>query len=471
MHAELSTLPAIGATVILLVAIVADIRHDLRRLVSGRSVVLLGILSWFLFEALTETRGLVGYTQSEFNFGVLCVVLAIGAFLVGYHFTKGCGAFEPIAKKVRQLDNPRLLWRLVVICAVIGFAPVLFYSGLQLITLLHGILGMRETWGGLLARGRYGGFREAMLQLELLVIGVGPFAVILLLDRRSTGLQRLVCAIVAVWPLLRAFGGGTRSALIMAVLPVLAIAYFRSAPRVQRAMIAVGLCATPLLYGLMAAIVASRNSGNFSWEARTKATYVGNEMFQELLYITTRVPDSVPYQMGASYIVQLCAPIPRFLWPGKPSLDTGILMAELRGEVDKRSGQAYYTRSPGLLGEMYLNFGLLGVIGLNFFGGWIVRGWDRIHSRHSSSLPTMIFYLVGLAALYFLGRSFNTMTFYPLAFFVAAVFLVSYVCPGDGAPTNYRADAPQPLSRGRRVDCARGFLGNWSRGGLVDEWN
>jgi oligosaccharide repeat unit polymerase len=426
---SLSTLTTVGATALLAITLLADIRHDIRRIISGRNVVLLGIFSWFLLEALTLSPEVHQYSQSQYDFGIFCIVLSIGGFLAGYHATRGCGFFEPIAARVRTLDDPRVLWRLVVLCAVIGFAPILYFSGLQLMDLLHGILGMRDTWGGLISRGRYGGFREAMLQLENLVTGVAPFAVILLLNPRSTAFQRLVCAIVPAWTLLRAFGGGTRSALLMAILPVAAVLYFRSSPAVQRRIIVAGLCATPLVYALMAAIVGSRNTGEFSWESRQKVTYVGNEMFQELLYITSKVPDPVPYQMGQSYLVQLCAPIPRFLWPDKPSLDTGILMAELRGEVDKRSGQAFYTRSPGLLGEMYLNFGLPGLVLLNLLGGWLVRGWDRIGVRYAFSLPTMVFYLAGLAALYFLGRSFSMQTLYPLGFFVAAVYILGYIAP------------------------------------------
>jgi oligosaccharide repeat unit polymerase len=427
-------MPAIGTTLLLAIVLVADVRHDIRRLVSGRNVVLLGIFSWFLFEALTLSPEVRQYNQGQYDFGIFCVVISIVAFLAGYHLTKGCGFFEPIAAKVCVLDNSRVLGRLVVCCAVVGFAPILFYSGLQLIDLLHGILGMRQTWGGLIARGRYGGFREAVLQLENLVTGVAPFAVILLLDRRSSAIQRILCGIVAVWPILRGFGIGTRSSFLMAVLPILAILYFRSRPGVQRRMIILGLCATPLLYGLMAAIVESRNSGEFSWAAREKVAYVGNEMFQELLYITSKVPDPLPYQMGQSYIVALCAPIPRFLWPGKPSLDSGILIVESRGEVDKRTGQASYTRSPGILGEMYLNFGLPGLFLLNALGGWLVRGWDRIGPRYSFSVPTMVFYLAGLAALYFLGRSFSVQTLYPLGFFIAAVYCLSHIYPTNPQP-------------------------------------
>ena len=423
-----------GAAALVAIALVVDLRHDIRRLVSGRSAVLLGICAWFLLEALTLSPALVNYSQDEYNFGVLCVVLSVLGFLAGYHALQGCPIFVPLAAKVRALDDLRLLWWLVLFCGVVGFAPILYYSGGDLVGLVSGVLGMRHTWGGLIARGRYGGVREAVLQLENLLTGVGPFALILLLDRRSTVLQRLFCSIVAVWPLLRGYGSGTRSALLMAVLPLLAVVYFRCNPRLQRGLLILGLCATPLVYGFMAAIVASRDLGTLDWEAREHARYVGNEMFQELLYITCNVPKNVPYQKGATYLVQVCMPIPRFVWPGKPSLQAGIMMAELRGEVDKRTGQAYYTRCPGILGEMYLNFGVPGLLLLNFLGGWLVRGWDRIAPGNASSLPTMIFYVAGLAALFFLGRAFAIDAFYPLVFFLAAVYFLTCLQPASTVP-------------------------------------
>lgn len=426
MSPSLSVFPAVGATLLLATAILLDIRQDVRRLVRGRNVVLLGIFAWFLLEALTLSPGLRDYKQTEYNYGIFCVLVAMLCFLVGYHASLGCTWFGPAAERVALLDDPKLLWRVVLFCGVIGFAPIIYFSGMHISELLHGILGMRKTWGGVIGRSRYGGVREAILQLENFVTGAGAFAAILLIQRRSTALQRLVCAAVVAWPILRGYGSGTRNALLASVLPVLAIAYYRASPTTQRRLLFLGLCATPLVYGLMAAIVASRNSGELSWSARTRVNYVGNEMFQELVYMTSKVPDPVPYQMGQSYAVQACAPIPRFLWPGKPSLETGIMLARMRGEVDRRTGDAYYQRSPGLLGEMYLNFGLAGIIVLSMLGGWFVRGWDKIPSRYEFSLPTMVFYGMGLVVLFFLGRSFTVAIFYPMLFFVGAVYLLSW---------------------------------------------
>jgi oligosaccharide repeat unit polymerase len=210
--------------------------------------------------------------------------------------------------------------------------------------------------------------------------------------------------------------------MITAALPILAILYVKSSPANQRRLILAGLMSIPLVYGVMAAIVVSRGSGELDWDKRSEATYVGNEMFQELAFITTSVPDLVAYQMGYSYYVQLVNPIPRFLWAGKPVLDAGILMAEAKGEVDAVTGEAYLTRSPGLIGEMYLNFGWVGILVLSACGGWLVRSWDGTFERYGRSLPVFVLYCMGLAILFIMGRSFNLSMFYGVLFLTVGIY-------------------------------------------------
>jgi hypothetical protein len=213
--------------------------------------------------------------------------------------------------------------------------------------------------------------------------------------------------------------------MIMAGGGVAALFYWKSTPTLRKAMIVALLACTPVLYGLSAAIAASRNEGNFSWESGEKAGYVGNEMFRELLFITSIVPEKVDYQYGYVYYVQLVNPIPRFLWEDKPKLDTGLLMADVYGSVDSR-GEATMTISPGLIGEMYLNFGVFGILVLSLFGGWLVKGWDAIAKVSSYSLPALMFYSAGLGVLFVMGRSFTMGMFYGLLSLGALAWLIRY---------------------------------------------
>lgn len=442
MEHSLSNASAIALAVVLLFAIFANTGTDLRRLMSGRNVVLVGIASWFLLEAIMLPAGLAPYSQSEYTLGVVAVGAAIGAFLLGYHQTYGCPAFPQIGRVVRPLDDPALLWRLVLTGGLVGFAPIMIFVGTDLVTNFDSLLNMRTSWGGVLSRGRYGDARAAFLMLEMFATGVAPFATVLLFDRRTSLFQKLVCLGLMGWPALRAFGTGTRSSLITAVVPVLGVLYFKASPQTQRKLILAALLTVPLVYQLMAAIVISRGEGEFSWESGQKAEYVGNEMFRELLFIRQKVPAQIDYQYGYVYYVQLVNPIPRFLWEGKPTLDTGLMMADLYGAVDEGTGEATLTVSPGLIGEMYLNFGWLGVVGLSAFGGWLVRGWDRIAEENAGSIVTMVYYVAGLAVLFIMGRSFTMGMFYGLLSFALLALVFQRLYP---SPPRYPS---QPLESG-----------------------
>jgi oligosaccharide repeat unit polymerase len=419
----LSNTPAIVVALGLALALVAHTGTDLRLLLRGRNVVLAGIASWFLVEAITLPADLGVYSQDEYTRGVLGVAASALAFLAGYHGTNGCPVFPRLARLVRPLDDPALLWRLVLTGAVIGFAPIVYFGGMELVTNFSSLFGMRQSWGGVLARGRYGDARAALLMLEMFISGVSPFAAILVFERRTPVVRRAVCLWVVCWPAIRAFGVATRSALITSIVPALAVLYFKASPRTQRRILVGGLLCVPLVFQLMAAIVVSRGDGEFSWESHKKAEYVGNEMFRELLFIQRNVPDRTDYQYGYVYYVQLVNPIPRALWPGKPTLDAGLLMADLQGAVDS-TGEAYLTISPGLIGEMYLNFGWLGIVGLSALGGWAVRGWDRLVTENPGSLVVRLYHVCGLAVLFIMGRSFTMGMFYGLLSFAVLAWLI-----------------------------------------------
>ena len=103
-------------------------------------------------------------------------------------------------------------------------------------------------------------------------------------------------------------------------------------------------------------------------------------------------------------------------------------MAQMCGEVDA-NGEAYLTRSPGIIGEMYLNFGFVGIIALSFFGGWLVKGWDLIRERYSNSLVCLMYYSAGLAVLFIMGRSFTMGMFYGLLSFAVLAWAMKQFAP------------------------------------------
>lgn len=83
----------------------------------------------------------------------------------------------------------------------------------------------------------------------------------------------------------------------------------------------------------------------------------------------TYFPDSHPYLRGQSYYRLLFVPIPRAIWPGKPE-NTNRIFARV---VDPDLGRRNVTIPPGIVGDLYINFGPLGVVGMMVFGGLFGR--------------------------------------------------------------------------------------------------
>jgi oligosaccharide repeat unit polymerase len=418
----LSIVFAIVLAIALGAAIVWDVRTDARRIISGRNVVLFGIFVWFLIEPLKLPTELLIYTQPEYNFGLLCVALSAVSFLVAYHQSRP-RLFDGFGRRLEVIEKPDLQWKLFLVAVAIGIAPMLVYSGFDPSVFLEGVGTFGKRWGGTLARERYGGVRDALLELQMFLKAAVPLAGVILLSRRVGTARRVAVGVFLLWMLLRAVGNATRTEMIQIGLPILAVGYVALNPRRQRLAV---LC-LPLLavvgYVWSAAVVISRTSGQFEWSAADRADYAGNEMFRELLYLTTRVPRDMDHLYGVTYYTQLVNPVPRFLWPNKPTTDAGLLLAQAAGEVDS-GGEAYLTRSPGLIGEMYWNFGLVGVIGLSALGGFLVRSWDELRETAQTRPFTFIVYIGGLGNLFLFGRSFNLHTLYGLLSLAGLVFLL-----------------------------------------------
>ncbi|MFT5123600.1 MAG: oligosaccharide repeat unit polymerase [Kiritimatiellia bacterium] len=77
-------------------------------------------------------------------------------------------------------------------------------------------------------------------------------------------------------------------------------------------------------------------------------------------HIMEAVPQEIPRQYGKSYLTVIFAPIPRSMWPEKPSIGMGPMIGE-RVYGRTRSGIP-----PGFAAEAYINFSILGVW-LSFF--------------------------------------------------------------------------------------------------------
>ncbi len=229
--------------------------------------------------------------------------------------------------------------------------------------------------------------------------------------------------------------------MLSAVLvPMMAI-FWLSGHRWRTRLVLLAPVVAVMFYGFSSVMVAGRAQGELDFSQRPN--YVGHEMFRELLFIVDEISTHRDYLWGQTYWIELLSPIPRFLWPDKP-LRFGVEYASWHGFDALRGGP---NMSPGILGEMYANFGILGVVLCSLIGGAICRVWDRLRERYPDSLPVLMFYTAGLASLFLCGRSATLAIFYPMIFAYIGLVLVTGIRRGRRPRQTSRA-IPAPERTG-----------------------
>jgi len=101
--------------------------------------------------------------------------------------------------------------------------------------------------------------------------------------------------------------------------------------------------------------------------------------------IVDAVPDSFPYLLGASFYESATVLIPRDLWPSKPRPFGDWLTVNIYG-MPASVGNTV----PTWPGELYLNFGilglLLGMVSLGILCAWLAK-WGRIPGTLHATCP------------------------------------------------------------------------------------
>lgn len=149
------------------------------------------------------------------------------------------------------------------------------------------------------------------------------------------------------------------------------------------------------------------------------------------------VPDHRPYLNGQSYYRLLFVPIPRSIWPEKP-YNSQIVIAQYLEPGASR----ILSRPVGVIGDLYVNFGMVGVLGMLVFGygiGRLDRGQQLTHALILS---------VSFATIFHLARGgFTNQIVELVVFFVTARFIVRFlsgVSSRKQRPTTRQATLPAP---------------------------
>lgn len=128
--------------------------------------------------------------------------------------------------------------------------------------------------------------------------------------------------------------------------------------------------------GVAAMAVPEAVLGNRNWLGVTKTAH-----------LMEAVPAEIDFLKGKSFLTWLVAPVPRTVWPEKPVIHVGIILGkEVFGKAGRISGVP-----PGLIAELYINFGYLGVLGGMLALGMVLRllyvsFWPLLRTNSSAVL-------------------------------------------------------------------------------------
>lgn len=109
--------------------------------------------------------------------------------------------------------------------------------------------------------------------------------------------------------------------------------------------------------------------------------------------VIKRVPERYDFQYGRTLFTWAYAPVPRTIWKDKPPVRIG---SELGPPIYNHTTPT--GMPPGLVGELFVNFGWLGIlVGMTLFGT-IVRRVDELYNNppKAGALPTLAYALLTL---------------------------------------------------------------------------
>lgn len=293
------------------------------------------------------------------------LLIAVGLLCLSLGYIGGAVRFRvPGAERLRWRGvDPRRFAAIVGALTVIGvFAFVVFTSRFEVsLDSLAGLSGkrlvlLRDTESFLV----HGYLRWGALCIETAFYLV--FARWAMSGRRLRSGGGLVVLAFGLAAAAFPFFVSSRQGVMFLIIRVAVIwLYLRGEPPPRKALAVAAL--SLLLFSSMLAL----RRGRSDWQgiqrevgiAGMLETTVGSRHFLDLTktaHIIAGVPRVVDFQHGRTLVTWLVAPIPRSWWPDKPSIGAGGDLTSIFGTV-WTSGVP-----PAIVGELYLNFGVPGVL-------------------------------------------------------------------------------------------------------------
>lgn len=306
-------------------------------------------------------------------------------------------------------------WIVVIIAASLRYQKDILYYFFPFVGIHPGPWAVNGLGSG------FDAFWSLMNYLQLMVGSL--FGVIAALSQRPRTRRLALAGVLLTWPFY-IFDRTRKFILLIAVPGIASWAFFRLSGRIAKKL-TILILAGLIVNGWFGFIISTRQQGSvsaafesnkFSFSKASVAEHQGLNMYEELSWII-RLRGSGVFnpEPGANYFANLVNPVPRFLWPDKPTIGLDYARARGLGGGEGAAG-VYATLSDGLIGQGVVNFGLFAgpafaALLMAFWAGWLSR--IDLHLKRTGYLPL---YALGLIITFTMGRDITLLEAYPFVF-------------------------------------------------------
>ncbi len=338
---------------------------------------------------------------------------------------------RPAGTQAHWVIDPPRLKRVALVCFGVGLLSyALFFAKVGFVTYLTTPRGMRHF---LYAKAEGYGFFADFVASAFVLTSV--YLLEKYSERESRALVPILAMLIPYAYFQMAMFSGSR---ITIVRPVLIVVFYymlsrgRTRLTFRLALLGVVMLVFVVIGGVFRSYLGVPHAGELAirlmkqglrhpkeWYGFVTQSMDYVQCYDILLLLTNR---AYPLGYGATYLKFLYQFIPRSIWHSKPQNVT-IVMSQLFRPAQMSKGVTY---SPALLGEMYYNFGMPGVVVGCFLVG-IGLGWMyRLGRDRQGSAPLRFLYVILLVCIIEQGRgAFYNISMTYIVFYVIPLLFVS----------------------------------------------
>ena len=416
---------------------VLDLQRGVRNLIRADFLCMSALYFLVLTEFLFPQEDFDMFQQVETTLPALHLfVIAFSCFAMARHWVKK-GRLTEDAFQFSEV-NVNVLVGLIIGCALLAYFHMLLAVNFDFFKMLEAMSGPRfgVPWG----RGRLGGWKELLNELGLLFTVIPALAGMLWHQRRRlSGWQKAVVLFLFLLTLFQGFSGGTRNVFAGYLAGFLG-AYLLTHPRLTMVKAGIaGIGVAGLFFWGSYHMLEFRQMGLKNYlegeayaSETTRDTLFVDYNLHAIAEMMTVFPSRAEYLGWEIPVWCVIKPIPRAIWTGKPE--------GLSTTIEEAMGVEGMTISTTYIGEAYMSFGLLGVVGFSVLFGMATGWWNRLGSDTRSTY-TILVYASGLAAFALCMRS---MLWFSTAILPTIALVVAHRLWMNSAETRNRRRARSP---------------------------